>query len=152
MKIFTLRTDTVTHTFTLNLPPSTLNPFVMMMKASGVGCTLEMNDIPTLPGALECIRKGIFSSLQPQNLKMKRTIINPEEAQAHEIFPLLFDPQTAGGLLATVPFDQVLLTPLKQPIYTPNNLLMRIYGQGGSPQSMEGTPLKQPVNTYNITY
>jgi selenide,water dikinase len=83
-----------------------LGHLVEMMKASGVGCTLEMDDIPTLPGALECIRKGIFSSLQPQNLKMKRTIINPEEAQAHEVFPLLFDPQTAGGLLATVPFDQ----------------------------------------------
>jgi selenide, water dikinase len=46
---------------------------------------------------------GIFSSLQPQNVRLRRAIRDLHEAAAHPDYPLLFDPQTAGGLLASVP-------------------------------------------------
>ena len=46
---------------------------------------------------------GIVSSLQPQNLRLRRAIRNREAASEHPLFPALFDPQTAGGLLAAVP-------------------------------------------------
>ena len=53
------------------------------------------------------LRCGIFSSLQPQNVRLRRAIRNLDEAAArHPLYPLLFDPQTAGGLLASVPLEQ----------------------------------------------
>mmetsp|Transcript_7483 Transcript_7483/g.25508 ORF Transcript_7483/g.25508 Transcript_7483/m.25508 type:complete len:98 (-) Transcript_7483:107-400(-) len=49
------------------------------------------------------IRMGIFSSLQPANIRLQRSVRNAKAAAMGEAYPLLFDPQTAGGLLATVP-------------------------------------------------
>ena len=46
---------------------------------------------------------GVFSSLQPANLRLKRGITNEAESLHHASYPLIFDPQTAGGLLASVP-------------------------------------------------
>jgi selenide,water dikinase len=62
-----------------------------------------MGAIPLLDGALETVEAGILSSLQPQNLRLRRAIRDVEQASKHPAFPLLFDPQTAGGLLAGVP-------------------------------------------------
>jgi selenide,water dikinase len=45
----------------------------------------------------------VFSSLQPQNVRLRRAIRNLDEISGEADFPLLFDPQTAGGLLASVP-------------------------------------------------
>jgi len=49
---------------------------------------------------------GIFSSLQPQNVRLRRAIRNLDVAARHPLYPLLFDPQTAGGLLAAVPLRE----------------------------------------------
>jgi len=55
---------------------------------------------------VETVRAGIVSSLQPQNVRLRRAIANLEEAAADPRYPLIFDPQTAGGLLASVPADK----------------------------------------------
>ena len=52
------------------------------------------------------MRRGIFSSLQPANLRLKRAVSNEATALRHPAYPLLFDPQTAGGLLSTLPAAQ----------------------------------------------
>ena len=65
-----------------------------------------MGAVPLLPGASHTVSKGIFSSLQPSNLRLKRAVSNEAKALAHPAYPLLFDPQTAGGLLAAVPADR----------------------------------------------
>ena len=46
---------------------------------------------------------GVFSSLQPANVRLRRAIRDLDAAQREPMYPLLFDPQTAGGLLAGVP-------------------------------------------------
>eukprot|EP01012_Entosiphon_sulcatum_P057008 TRINITY_DN8071_c0_g1_i1.p1 TRINITY_DN8071_c0_g1~~TRINITY_DN8071_c0_g1_i1.p1 ORF type:complete len:559 (+),score=76.79 TRINITY_DN8071_c0_g1_i1:794-2470(+) len=74
-----------------------------MVKASGVSVRLDIDAIPLLAGAKECVQLGIASSLYPQNELFSRHIANQEETAKHEIYALLFDPQTAGGLLLTVP-------------------------------------------------
>jgi selenide,water dikinase len=82
-----------------------LGHLMEMMRASGVEVTLLLHGIPVLDGAAETVAAGIFSSLQPQNLRLRRAVRNLEQAAADPVFPLLFDPQTAGGLLASVPAD-----------------------------------------------
>src|SRR5439155_24747875 len=66
---------------------------------------LALDRLPLLDGALETVRLGIFSSLQPQNLRLRRAVRDAENVVADERYPLIFDPQTAGGLLASVPED-----------------------------------------------
>jgi selenide,water dikinase len=85
-----------------------LGHLVEMTKASGVDATLDVAAIPALDGALEVMRAGVFSSLQAQNVRLRRAIANLEEAATHPAHALLFDPQTAGGLLASVPGDNVV--------------------------------------------
>ena len=83
-----------------------LGHLVEMTKASGVDVRLFADRIPLLEGAAACVARGVFSSLQPQNLRLRRAIRDLDAAQALPVFPLLFDPQTAGGLLAGVPGDR----------------------------------------------
>lgn len=80
---------------------------IEMTKASQVDASLYMDALPLLDGAIDTVAAGILSSLQPQNLRLRRAIKNIELSTKHPAFPLLFDPQTAGGLIAGVPSDQV---------------------------------------------
>jgi selenide,water dikinase len=79
---------------------------VEMTRASGVDAFLDLEAIPLLDGAAETVAAGILSSLQPQNLRLRRAVRELERVAAHPHFPLLFDPQTAGGLLAGVPAER----------------------------------------------
>jgi len=79
---------------------------VEMVRASGVDVTIAVGHVPLLEGARETIGLGIFSSLQPQNVRLRRAIRDLETVGLHPLYPLLFDPQTAGGLLGAVPFEQ----------------------------------------------
>jgi selenide,water dikinase len=80
-----------------------LGHLVEMTRASGVDATLWIEAVPLLEGAVETASAGILSSLQSQNLRLRRAVRDLEQAAGHPRFPLLFDPQTAGGLLAGVP-------------------------------------------------
>ncbi|MCW8929703.1 MAG: selenide, water dikinase SelD [Gammaproteobacteria bacterium] len=79
-----------------------LGHLVEMLKASGVNAQLNLSALPVLSGAHEMIKAGIFSSLQDENIHLKRAISNIETISGHQNYPLLFDPQTSGGLLAGV--------------------------------------------------
>ncbi|NEQ76406.1 MAG: selenide, water dikinase SelD [Okeania sp. SIO2C9] len=74
-----------------------------MVKASQVAVELEMEAISVLPGVAEILQQGIFSSLYPENLRISASIQNSEQVSTHVLYPLLFDPQTSGGLLAALP-------------------------------------------------
>ena len=80
-----------------------LGHLVEMTRPSGVDAELDLSALPILEGALETSAAGILSSLQPANVRLRRALRNQQEAVGHPRYPLLFDPQTAGGLLASVP-------------------------------------------------
>jgi selenide,water dikinase len=82
-----------------------LGHLVEMVRASDVDVTLDIDRIPLLEGARKTVAMGIFSSLQPQNVRLRRAIRDLEGAARHPLYALLFDPQTAGGLLASVPLE-----------------------------------------------
>ena len=79
-----------------------LGHLIEMVRASDVDVAIAPDRIPLLDGARESVALGIFSSLQPQNVRLRRAIKNLDTAATHPLYPLLFDPQTAGGLLAAV--------------------------------------------------
>lgn len=72
-----------------------------MCEASGVGALVRLADVPLMNGALDMAKAGIRSSLYPDNRNDPR-VTAPDTAQA----ALMFDPQTAGGLLAALPKEQ----------------------------------------------
>ncbi len=96
-----------------------LGHLVEMTRSSGKSVTLKLNNLPILEGALEMIETGIYSSLQEQNVRLRRAIKDPGKLTEHKHFPLLFDPQTSGGLLASVPANnaQACLAELKKSGY-----------------------------------
>ncbi len=83
-----------------------LGHLVEMVRPSGVDVELSLDALPVLDGALETVRLGIFSSIQPQNLRLRRAMRGAEAFAGDARLPLIFDPQTAGGLLASVPADR----------------------------------------------
>lgn len=80
-----------------------LGHLVEMTRPSGVDAEICLSSLPILPGAEETAAAGILSSLQPANVRLRRGIRNQAEMASHPRYPLIFDPQTAGGLLATLP-------------------------------------------------
>ncbi len=84
-----------------------LGHLVEMTRPSEVDAEIHMAALPLLDGAQECIEAGITSSLQSANVRLRRALRNQEQFITHPRYPLIFDPQTAGGLLASVPADRV---------------------------------------------
>ena len=80
-----------------------LGHLVEMTRASGVDVRVTLDAVPILAGAEETAARGLLSSLQPQNVRLRRAVANVESAATDPRYPLLFDPQTAGGLLAGIP-------------------------------------------------
>jgi len=74
-----------------------------MMRASRVDARITIDAVPLLDGAADTVALGILSSLQPQNLSLRGALQGVEPVARHPHYPLLFDPQTAGGLLAGIP-------------------------------------------------
>lgn len=84
-----------------------LGHLMEMVQTSRVAVELHLEAIPVLQGAQETTQQGIVSSLYAQNSQIARYLHNPKIASLHPRYPLLFDPQTSGGLLAALPPDRV---------------------------------------------
>jgi selenide, water dikinase len=109
-----------------------LGHLVEMTRPSEVDAEIHMSALPLLDGAQECVEAGITSSLQSANVRLRRALRNQEEFVKHPRYPLIFDPQTAGGLLASVPADRVdaCIAALKTAGYPHTCKIGRILPQG----------------------
>jgi selenide,water dikinase len=73
--------------------------------ASNVALRFFSQDIPVLPGALECIRAGYIPGGLNNNRDFAECMVGYEAPIDAALKTLLFDPQTAGGLLISVAED-----------------------------------------------
>lgn len=107
-----------------------LGHLVEMTRPSGVDAELQLSALPLLDGAMACVEAGIVSSLQPANVRLRRALRNAEDFVKDPRYPLLFDPQTAGGLLASVPAAQATdcIRALKAAGYSQTAAIGRISG------------------------
>ncbi len=71
-----------------------------MMAASGAQATLDLAAVPVYGGVVPLVRAGISSTLLPENLALAGLLDGDVDQNARAV---LFDPQTAGGLLAGIP-------------------------------------------------
>jgi selenide,water dikinase len=109
-----------------------LGHLVEMTRPSGVDAELDLAALPVLAGAEETAAAGILSSLQPANVRLRRALRNQAEMVNHPRYALIFDPQTAGGLLASVPGDAAAacVAALQAAGYESTAVIGRILAQG----------------------
>ena len=73
-----------------------------MALASNVSLVLQSARIPVLEGALDCIRAGYIPGGLKANRDFAECLVGYDASVPEDIRTLLFDPQTAGGLLISV--------------------------------------------------
>jgi len=109
-----------------------LGHLVEMTRPSQVDAEIELGALPVLEGAEETAAAGILSSLQPANVRLRRALRNQAEFLRHPRYALLFDPQTAGGLLASLPAARCedCLATLREMGYLRAAVIGRVLPQG----------------------
>ncbi len=79
-----------------------------MALASKVSLRFRINQIPLLEGALDCVRAGNLPGGLKNNREFAECVVGYEEGIPEEFRTILFDPQTAGGLLIAVAPESLL--------------------------------------------
>lgn len=77
-----------------------------LAEGSGVTVQLWADMVPFASGALELAQDGIIPAGAYRNRNYQEGKVKVEEAVALEVADLLFDPQTAGGLLISIPEER----------------------------------------------
>ena len=73
-----------------------------MALASDVSLVFHVAKIPLLDGALDCVRAGNIPGGLTANRDFAECLVEYQDGIPEEVKTLLFDPQTAGGLLISV--------------------------------------------------
>jgi selenide,water dikinase len=73
-----------------------------MAAGSGVSLRLDSAKVPLLEGAIDCVRAGLIPGGLNNNRDFAECMVSYAPDIPEEIRTILFDPQTAGGLLLSV--------------------------------------------------
>jgi selenide, water dikinase len=73
-----------------------------MAMGSGVSLRIHSASLPLLEGAIECVRAGFIPGGAKANREFAECAVSYDEGVPDDIKTILFDPQTAGGLLLSV--------------------------------------------------
>lgn len=77
-----------------------------MARASGVGARISLAALPVLPGVATLLEQGVRSTFHAQNAAARRHVAGaPAGIMKEPTAEILYDPQTAGGLLFAVPAE-----------------------------------------------
>jgi selenide, water dikinase len=74
-----------------------------MALASDVSLRISAGKVPLLEGALECVRAGYIPAGLKNNRDFAECLVEYDQDMPEDVRALLFDPQTAGGLLISTP-------------------------------------------------
>jgi selenide,water dikinase len=111
-----------------------LGHLVEMLNASGMRIELDGEALPALPGAVELIGRGVVSSLHAGNEAFAENLAGKQLADPGR-HGLMFDPQTAGGLLASLPAEtaEACLGALQGLGYDGARIVGRVVADNGHP-------------------
>jgi selenide, water dikinase len=74
-----------------------------MLLASKVSAAISARAVPLIDGALECVRASHIPGGLKNNRDFAECMVDYDAGVAEDVKALLFDPQTAGGLLISTP-------------------------------------------------
>ena len=97
-----------------------------MIRGSEEGATIFVEKVPFYEGAIPLAELGVESTLKPENIKVNHEATN--EIKANARYQLCFDPQTSGGLMATIKASiaQKCLKKLHESGYTASTIIGHI--------------------------
>ena len=106
-----------------------------MAKASNVTIEIDAGAVPLLAGALELATAGVVTGADKTNREYVGDDIRIDESVSKDLVKVLFDPQTAGGMLISAPLEASgsLLERLKE-TYPQAEIIGGVVGQ--RPQSI----------------
>ena len=78
----------------------------MLLASDNVSAEIHAGSVPLLEGALECVHAGHIPGGLKANRDFAECVVNYEGDLPEELKTMLFDPQTAGGLLIAVDAKQ----------------------------------------------
>ncbi len=102
-----------------------------MALGSGVGLLISARSVPLLEGARECVQEGLIPGGLKANRDFAEGCIDYQGDIPEDTKTLLFDPQTAGGLLISVAGTEA-------------DLLLRALGDRSIPAALIGEVLARP--------
>ena len=102
-----------------------------MARASGVTFEIDSASVPLIPGALELAAAGLLTSGDKSNRRYVGEDVRISDGVGRELDSLLFDPQTAGGLLISIAEESAeeLLARLRE-TYPDASLIGRVRERG----------------------
>ena len=109
---------------------------LQMARASRVSLQIRASQIPVLPGARECLERGILNRAHRTNWEYVK-----DEIELHHLSEierlLLVDAQTSGGLLLSVPQNQADETLARlQPTFQSAAIVGKVMPEGVHPHSL----------------
>jgi len=90
----------MSETYTITVKPSPRPGKLTATSFDGHTFTTPM---PLLDGALECVRAGFIPGGLKNNRDFAECLVEYDDGVPEDVRALLFDPQTAGGLLISTP-------------------------------------------------
>ncbi|MDQ1257656.1 MAG: selenide, water dikinase, partial [Candidatus Hydrogenedentes bacterium] len=75
---------------------------VAMARGSGVSVQIDLSRVPVFAAAAECLERGIVPGAVERNAADTAAWVKAED-EARPYLPILYDPQTSGGLLVCLP-------------------------------------------------
>jgi selenide, water dikinase len=82
--------------------------------ASNVSIRINAKEVPILEGALDCVRAGHVPGGLKNNRDFAECVVSYESEVSDDLRTILYDPQTAGGLLISTPHSEELVKALNE--------------------------------------
>lgn len=79
---------------------------VEMMRGSGCSCRIELERLPVFRAVPSCLVEGMLSGAIERNQDYAMGWVRADDPAAEPLLPVLYDPQTSGGLLVSLPPDR----------------------------------------------
>ena len=76
-----------------------------MARGSGVTVEIDLGDLPIFPAALRLLEEGVYPGAVERNEEYAMAWVCVPEDCADARLPAIYDPQTSGGLLVSLPAD-----------------------------------------------
>ena len=76
---------------------------VEMMRGSSCSCEIQMEHLPVFRAVPDCLAQGILSGAIERNQEYAMGWIAADTEESGAVLPILYDPQTSGGMLVSLP-------------------------------------------------
>lgn len=100
---------------------------VEMMRASGCSCRIELGQLPVFRAVPQCLAEGVLSGAVERNQEYAMGWVRADEPSAEPLLPILYDPQTSGGLLISLPPERA--RPLCDELWAKGHAETRMIGR-----------------------